>query len=46
MDLYCKGVVWGLVIGWLICPSHNYGKHIWKANVERFEIFPKTRIDV
>ena len=34
-DLYAKGMAWGLVIGWLICPPNNYGKDILSANVRR-----------
>merc|ERR1712046_362721 len=25
-DLYCKGMAWGLVVGWLMCPPQNYGR--------------------
>lgn len=34
-DLYAKGMAWGLVIGWLICPPVNYGEAIWLGNVNR-----------
>ena len=30
-----RAVVWGLVIGWLICPPANYGMEITTANIER-----------
>lgn len=30
-----RAVVWGLVVGWLICPPANYGMDITVANIER-----------
>lgn len=30
-----RAVIWGLVIGWLICPPANYGEVITIANIER-----------
>ncbi|MDZ4825196.1 MAG: phosphotransferase [Actinomycetota bacterium] len=30
-----RAVIWGLVIGWLICPPANYGMDITTANIER-----------
>ena len=30
-----RAVLWGLVIGWLICPPANYGEAITVANIER-----------
>ena len=27
--------LWGLVIGWLICPPENYGQPITEANISR-----------
>ena len=30
-----RAVVWGLVIGWLICPPANYGMAITTANISR-----------
>eukprot|EP01065_Artemidia_motanka_P034457 TRINITY_DN4190_c0_g2_i1.p1 TRINITY_DN4190_c0_g2~~TRINITY_DN4190_c0_g2_i1.p1 ORF type:complete len:480 (+),score=134.02 TRINITY_DN4190_c0_g2_i1:79-1440(+) len=33
--LYSLAPVWGLVIGWLICPPQNYGEEITSANVSR-----------
>lgn len=33
--LYACGMAWGLVIGWLICPPHNYGPEVLSANVSR-----------
>jgi aminoglycoside/choline kinase family phosphotransferase len=33
---WCRlAVVWGLVIGWLVCPPANYGVDITVANIER-----------
>lgn len=34
-ELHRKTVVWGLFIGWLICPTENYGRPITEANVAR-----------
>ncbi len=34
-SIYRKSMAWGLVIGWLMCPPHNYGEEIWKANVKK-----------
>lgn len=32
----CRGAaLWGLVIGWLICPPENYGQPITEANISR-----------
>ncbi len=30
-----RAALWGLVIGWLICPPENYGEPITVANIER-----------
>ena len=32
---YRQAAIWGLVIGWLICPPVNYGEAITTANVGR-----------
>ncbi len=32
---YARGMAWGLVVGWLICPPRNYGAEVWGANVGR-----------
>lgn len=32
---YRLASIWGLVIGWLICPPVNYGVEITSANIER-----------
>lgn len=32
---YRAAALWGLVIGWLICPPDNYGPEITKANIAR-----------
>jgi len=34
-ELHRKTVVWGLFIGWLICPTENYGRAITEANIAR-----------
>lgn len=34
-DQYRAAALWGLVIGWLICPPENYGQAITKANIAR-----------
>jgi hypothetical protein len=34
-ELHRKTVVWGLFIGWLICPTENYGQAITEANIAR-----------
>ena len=34
-EQYRKAALWGLVIGWLICPPENYGQAITEANIER-----------
>jgi hypothetical protein len=34
-ELHRKTVVWGLLIGWLICPTENYGRAITEANIAR-----------
>lgn len=34
-SLYRRCPVWGLVIGWLICPPENYGADITTANITR-----------
>jgi len=33
--LYRQTAIWGLVIGWLICPIENYGEEILEANLNR-----------
>lgn len=33
--LYRKGMAWGLVIGWLLCPEQNYGPEVLSANIMR-----------
>jgi hypothetical protein len=30
-----KASLWGLVIGWLICPPANYGEDVTAKNIER-----------
>ena len=30
-----KASLWGLVIGWLICPPANYGEEVTAKNIER-----------
>lgn len=32
---YRQGMIWGLVIGWLITPPQNYGLDITRANISR-----------
>ena len=32
---YRQGMVWGLVIGWLITPPQNYGVEITRANISK-----------
>jgi len=32
---YRRAALWGLVIGWLICPPENYGQPITEANISR-----------
>ncbi len=32
---YRAAALWGLVIGWLICPPENYGPEITVANIAR-----------
>jgi hypothetical protein len=34
-ERYRAAALWGLVIGWLICPPENYGPEITAANVAR-----------
>ena len=34
-EQYRKAALWGLVIGWLICPPENYGEPITAANISR-----------
>ena len=34
-DRHRRAALWGLVIGWLICPPENYGPEITIANIER-----------
>ena len=34
-DQYRRAALWGLVIGWLICPPENYGRPITEANIGR-----------
>ena len=33
--LYRQTAIWGLVIGWLTCPTENYGERILRANLDR-----------
>ena len=32
---YRQAAIWGLVIGWLITPTENYGEAITTANIAR-----------
>jgi hypothetical protein len=32
---YRQAAIWGLVIGWLITPTENYGEGITAANISR-----------
>jgi hypothetical protein len=32
---YRQGMIWGLVIGWLITPPQNYGVEITRANISK-----------
>ena len=32
---YRQAAIWGLVIGWLITPTENYGEAITTANISR-----------
>ncbi|MFO7565450.1 MAG: phosphotransferase [Enhygromyxa sp.] len=32
---YRQGMIWGLVIGWLITPPQNYGVEITRANIDK-----------
>ena len=34
-EQYRMAALWGLVIGWLICPPENYGEPITAANIIR-----------
>ena len=34
-ERYRKAALWGLLIGWLICPPENYGEPITAANISR-----------
>ena len=34
-EQYRRAALWGLVIGWLICPPENYGEEITAANISR-----------
>lgn len=34
-DQHRRAALWGLVIGWLICPPENYGPEITIANISR-----------
>lgn len=34
-EQYRSAALWGLVIGWLICPPENYGPEITAANISR-----------
>jgi hypothetical protein len=34
-EQYRAAALWGLVIGWLICPPENYGPEITAANISR-----------
>jgi len=33
--LYRQTAIWGFLIGWMICPTENYGEEILRANLER-----------
>jgi aminoglycoside phosphotransferase (APT) family kinase protein len=33
--LYRQTAIWGFLIGWMICPTENYGEEIMRANLER-----------
>ena len=33
--LYRQAAIWGFLIGWMICPTENYGEEILQANLER-----------
>jgi len=33
--LYRRTAIWGFLIGWMICPTENYGEAIMRANLER-----------
>lgn len=33
--LYRQTAIWGFLIGWMICPTANYGEAILRANLER-----------
>jgi hypothetical protein len=32
---YRQTAIWGFVLGWLICPTENYGETILRANLDR-----------
>jgi hypothetical protein len=32
---YRQSAIWGFVLGWLICPTRNYGEEILRANLDR-----------
>lgn len=34
-EQYRSAALWGLVIGWLICPPENYGPEVTAANISR-----------
>jgi len=34
-ERYRRAALWGLVIGWLICPPENDGPEVATANIER-----------
>ena len=33
--LYRQAAIWGFLIGWMICPTENYGEEILRANLDR-----------
>jgi aminoglycoside phosphotransferase (APT) family kinase protein len=33
--LYRQTAIWGFLIGWMICPTANYGEEVLRANLER-----------
>jgi aminoglycoside phosphotransferase (APT) family kinase protein len=33
--LYRQTAIWGFLLGWMICPTENYGEEILRANLER-----------
>ena len=34
-QLHQQSAIWGLVIGWLTCPTENYGRAITEENLRR-----------